>query len=461
VDLSAYASSKIRVRFRVSAYYYYGDYGTWQIDEVSVAEAPEDVVVQPPDQIGKHGMRVSWSASTEPTFVRYEVRRDVASVEISDALAASITDVGTTSFVDAGLGLNTTYHYKVFVVRQEGTEEVASVGSNEVSTTTLHGPTIPMAEDMEGSLENWDLGPAWGTTSDQAYSGVLSLTDSPGVPYAANADVSLTTSLTFLTAVQPYLSFWERHSFGANSHGFVEVSTDGTSWTRLADVTGFSPVWKQVRIDLSAYQFAPSVWVRFRMWGGGTQGEGWYIDDVRIEENTAGDEPYPFYDGMEDSVVTTGLWHSSSWELDGPGALGGGMWSGTADGRRGMSDALRYVTPCMSLAGTIDLTSAVAPQLVFWHQTPWWGTGNSQPGAFVDIQPEGGTWTQVWSTGAPPSTWTRIQVDLSAYASSKIRVRFRVSAYYYYGDYGTGGSVGVCVIEDPGPVPRERVLLLR
>src|SRR5205814_9106644 len=131
--------------------------------------------------------------------------------------------------------------------------EVLSSGSNAVSGRTLQAP-YPLSENIEGSLANWDLQTPWGATNQVAHGGTQSLTDSPNLPYDPSADVSATTVLSLGSTVQPYLRFWERHSLGSASHALVQVSTDGSNWTTLADLTGYRDPWQEVRIDLSDWR---------------------------------------------------------------------------------------------------------------------------------------------------------------------------------------------------------------
>ena len=57
--------------------------------------------------------------------------------------------------------------------------------------------------------------------------------------------------------------------------------------------------------------------IRFRLRdvGEGTQYDGWYIDDVCIQETDKPVIAYPFIDDMENGAVTDSNWLSSSWEL--------------------------------------------------------------------------------------------------------------------------------------------------
>jgi hypothetical protein len=105
VDLSAYAGTKVRVRFEHLSYaYQYYHVSTWSVDEITLSNAPANVALSPASSIGEHGATLSWTPSTDPTFLRYELRRRPGSgVVVTDAVAASLSSAGSTSFIDGGL----------------------------------------------------------------------------------------------------------------------------------------------------------------------------------------------------------------------------------------------------------------------------------------------------------------------------------------------------------------------
>ncbi|HKZ49207.1 MAG TPA: carboxypeptidase regulatory-like domain-containing protein [Thermoplasmata archaeon] len=109
-----------------------------------------------------------------------------------------------------------------------------------------------------------------------------------------------------------YLRFWHWFDIEApwppasyDDGGWVEISVDGGSWTKMAPTSGFlynetiswnapsdagGPVfagmsngWVQSEFDLSAYA-GSVVQVRWWLWSDpwGSQGAGWYIDDVEL-----------------------------------------------------------------------------------------------------------------------------------------------------------------------------------
>jgi len=406
----------------------------WDIDDVTVSDAPEPLVLENPvASPGGGELAPEWSVTSSPFFGEYRLYRSTSpNVDLTSALVFTTSYPLLTTFTDTSVTPGQTYYYRVYEVSQYDVYVASNVASG-VPT----GGSYPFYDEMEVSNGGWIAESPWGRTSEYAYSGSYSWTDSPGVSYLSNANVSLKLEVPLTTAIEPYLVFWERHSLGSSSHGLVEVSTNGTSWTVVADLVGYSPEWEEVRIDLSPYCYETSFWLRFRLRAGGTVGEGWYIDDVSICENEIGGFAYPFYESADDTTALD-RWLAGSWELDDSGYLGNGSWVGSAytyDNNWSMSD--------LSLAGPIDLTEAESPALVFWHKkgSVWQSYGTAME---LDVKPEGGDWTQEWSSADPPSEWSRVQVDLSEYCGSEVRVRFRMAAWVV----GYGPGRGICHVDE-------------
>jgi len=85
------------------------------------------------------------------------------------------------------------------------------------------------------------------------------------------------------------LKFWywfriNRHTSYSDDHGWIQISVNGGNWQTLAGpFKGFSPVWTQGYVDLSAFVDS-TVRIAFYLISGSHENDiGWYIDDVRIE----------------------------------------------------------------------------------------------------------------------------------------------------------------------------------
>jgi hypothetical protein len=175
----------------------------------------------------------------------------------------------------------------------------------------VDGIEYPFCDDMEDSLSgNWNLPAPWGYTTEHAQTGIRSITDSPGTTYqnSINTSAMLSSSIDLTGADMPVLRFWQRYAMEANAdYGYVEVSGNGgQTWTTTYFVTGINLNWKEERIDLSEYAQNPNVQIRFRLQtNASVRMDGWYIDDVCIEETSTPTLAFPFVDDMEGGGVRT------------------------------------------------------------------------------------------------------------------------------------------------------------
>lgn len=111
---------------------------------------------------------------------------------------------------------------------------------------------------------------------------------------ADNAEAALTIAQPLNLEATGYtmvdLKFSTSYDFGSGEAGYVEVSTNGSTWTPVATYSG-SASWSQAPqlVDLTAYAGQAALRVRFRL---AATGGSWNIDDVVIVakgEDTDGD----------------------------------------------------------------------------------------------------------------------------------------------------------------------------
>jgi hypothetical protein len=157
--------------------------------------------------------------------------------------------------------------------------------------------SYPFYDDFEGGLGNWSVsGYDWDLTTADSRSSSHSLTDSPGGDYGAlwDAGVTLVHPIDLTGAGAPALTFWHKMNLGDTGDAArVEYSSNGgDTWLVLKSWYGSEwTTWEREHIDLSGYSNTDEVKIRFRLDADSdaTMGDGWYIDDVWICENsTAG-----------------------------------------------------------------------------------------------------------------------------------------------------------------------------
>ena len=129
--------------------------------------------------------------------------------------------------------------------------------------------------------------------------------------------------------------------------------------------------------------------------------------------------PYPFIDDFESGL---GNWSA------------GGQWgltdSNCLDGNFAVTDSPSGDYPdnyngSLTLATSIDLSTASSPVLIFWHKM-WLAYADY---AYVEISTDGGfNWSTLtnWYHNQYFSTWTLSRLDLSAYVGMQIKIRFRL-----------------------------------
>ena len=164
----------------------------------------------------------------------------------------------------------------------------------------------PFYDDMESGIAPWKFQSPWGLTETSANSTSTSWTDSPSGSYANNANASLQIAINLSQAQMPVLEYWQHYTFRVNTdYGYVEVSTnDGANWTRVSFVTGISGGWVNEKVDLSEYAGQASVLIRFRLVSNSSlTSDGWYIDDVSIDETTYPPISYPLLDDFDTSTT--------------------------------------------------------------------------------------------------------------------------------------------------------------
>ncbi|MDA0244655.1 MAG: M14 family zinc carboxypeptidase [Chloroflexi bacterium] len=147
-------------------------------------------------------------------------------------------------------------------------------------------PTCAVWEDdVESGTNGWTTQSPWAITTAQSHSPTHSWTDSPGGNYGNNRNISLTSPIINLTGVgNVQLNFWHRCDTEAGwDFCRVEVSTNGTTWTQLAQYDGANTVWEEVTLAAPQLNNQANARVRFRFTTDtNTVADGWYVDDIQL-----------------------------------------------------------------------------------------------------------------------------------------------------------------------------------
>ncbi|MBN9387289.1 MAG: DnaJ domain-containing protein [Chloroflexi bacterium] len=186
------------------------------------------------------------------------------------------------------------------VVAQDTETPVTGVSTkNVVSSYTAPVIRTLYYTDFDNVQQSdWQLGPAWHTTTKKSYSSKTSMwmgNEKTGT-YQANLDTTAEIGRTIdLTGISnPVLRFEINGQAGqqpngpVNTHLFVEVSADGQAYQSIFEAHAVYNQWEEVTLDLSQFK-GSEIKARFHFTSGSDEGltnnVGYFLDDVRVENN--------------------------------------------------------------------------------------------------------------------------------------------------------------------------------
>ena len=324
------------------------------------------------------------------------------------------------------------------------------------------GPAVVFSDLMESGTNGWTADGLWHQASDLAYSPTRAWAYNNGTNYNTGArnSGSLTTPWIHLTnatsANLAFRSWYETEDTGTSwDRKLVYVTTDGTNWTQVLQLSGPNRQWIARNVDLGAYA-GRSIRIRFffdTMDAIYNHFKGWYVDDLVVTKTS---EPAVdlFFDDMEASTnwTGTGLWREAT--------------NRASSGIRSYvyNNGVNYDTGARNngwlVSGWIDLSTVSSATLSFrsWYRTE--DTGTSWDRKLVQVSLDGTNWTQVLQVSGAAEQWTTQTVDLAAFAGRPIRVRFLFDTIdaianqfegWYVDDVrvsGVGGGGGGAVFAD-------------
>ncbi|MEM4307621.1 MAG: M14 family zinc carboxypeptidase [Thermoplasmata archaeon] len=154
-------------------------------------------------------------------------------------------------------------------------------------------------ETFESGTTSWTLQSPWGLTTT-AHTGTYALTDSPSGNYQNSINISATYNNFISIPADAQIvnfSFWHKYylesaDYPYGDYGYVELSTDGSTWQQLGKYTGNLASWTMASFDLSSYA-GQNIKLRFRFYSDSSiTYDGWYIDDISIVAISLNSETY-------------------------------------------------------------------------------------------------------------------------------------------------------------------------
>ncbi|MBK8286068.1 MAG: hypothetical protein IPK97_15000 [Ahniella sp.] len=163
------------------------------------------------------------------------------------------------------------------------------VANQTINQNVVMLPTCnAQVDDAEAPpAAGWTTTGTWARTSIAGPTGATTMvwSDSPAGNYGNSANMSLTTAAINFTGLNGVrIEFDHRCNTEATfDFGDVEISTNGTNWTRVFRCDGTNG-WRHERIELPALDNSATARVRFRFSSDTSQVfDGWQIDNIRIE----------------------------------------------------------------------------------------------------------------------------------------------------------------------------------
>ncbi len=355
-------------------------------------------------------------------------------------------------------------------------EDGGSSGGLSCGTTIT---TFPYGESFESGLGAWTQGsgddadwtnrtggtPSSGTGPSGAADGSYYMyfeTSSPNYP----SKVTILESPCFdLSALgSPELTF-KYHMLGGNVGSLVlEATTDGSSWTSVwSQSADQGSAWNSATVNLNAYS-GSTVRLRFVA----TSGSSWQgdicVDQINLEGTfnlscAATISTYPYSESFESGL---GLWSQASGDdADWTNRTGGTPSSAT--GPSGAADGSYYMyfetsspnypsKTAILQSACFDLSGTTSPQMTFKYHM----LGANMGSVNLEVTVDDLNWTSLWSrSGDQGSAWNNATVDLSTYAGSTVKLRFRaVSGSNWESDIcidqinidGTAGPIAPTVV---------------
>jgi hypothetical protein len=218
--------------------------------------------------------RVTWGTSTPPSTVSQDPATYVTDHRV-ELLGLSSCAVYYFSVTSADVYANTT---------------TDSNGGAYYSFQSV-GQTYALSPDnVESGSGSWTATGQWHISTCRAHSAThawkIGNTACPG-NLSTNTSSYLTSSTINLgsSGLGYYLKYWEWPNFNSSNYAYVQISTDGGgSWGNLEARSGPVTATSWTLKELSLETFSGNVMIRFYFNATivSTQGEGWYVDDIRV-----------------------------------------------------------------------------------------------------------------------------------------------------------------------------------
>lgn len=268
-------------------------------------KAPTDLTPRP----NESGVLLSWLNPShridDTEFTDFEKVKIYANGALTMTVDKAQVQAGKYSQALVELETGKFHKIKITAVGKRGDTETESAFSTEV-IAYAGAPLTAVDENFDGSsVIPFYTNKNWGLTTEKAQSLPNSFTDSPGVDYDSRAETNAIFAPFTITPDNMTLSFEHIALIEKNDWGYVSISRDfGKTWLDLKKYNVESSDkfiekdldasdWESVHIGLGKY-LGDTLYVQFRLVSDILRvDKGWFIDNVRIDDNPNSVEGMP------------------------------------------------------------------------------------------------------------------------------------------------------------------------
>ena len=145
------------------------------------------------------------------------------------------------------------------------------------------------SDDVELGNVGWQAEAPWAISSDQSSSPTHAWTDSPGVQYNNNLNISLTSPSTSVTGASTieisYMSYCDTEA--GYDFGHFEVRYDNDPWLEISQCDNQN-TWQKQTHQLNLPANTDNLALRFRLTTDGSViSDGWHLDDLSVKASGA------------------------------------------------------------------------------------------------------------------------------------------------------------------------------
>ena len=247
-----------------------------------------------------------------------------------------------------------------------------------------------------------------------------------------------------------HLRYWQWFSYNINGYGHVQIQVYNNStgewneWNTIDESVSddySSKIWFQKNIDLSKYA-SKTIKIAFLHYGFSDYiAPGWYIDDIQII-NTSNELMGDFETGWANWSSDDGIWDVGTPSEVGPAKChSGNKCSGTVlfDNYPISADKSRLISPSIDLESLTDENEEIFLKFWQWFSYNVNGYGHVQIKKFNRMTETWSEWETIdtsVSQDYSSKVWLLKQIDLTKYASQRIKVGF---LHYGFSDYVAPG----------------------